>query len=60
MYSKLINMPFIYTKWETVETILEEVKTRFYKLMEEKNEENVSLMGKKELNSFVLKKETDK
>ena len=60
MYSKLINMPFIYTKWETVETITNEVKTRFMKLMEEKKEENVSLMGKKELNSFILQKETDK
>ena len=60
MYSKLINMPFIYTKWETVETITNEVKTRFMKLMEEKKEENVSLMGKKELNCFILQKETDK
>lgn len=60
IYSKLMNIPFMYTKWETVETITNEVKTRFMKLMEEKKEENVSLMGKKELNCVILQKETDK
>lgn len=57
---QLINNPFIYTKWETVDKISNELLTRYMNLINEKKESSVSLQGKDKLNVAYLKRDIDK